>query len=78
MAVQYKDRRNNQERAEIMAALDNHIAEMRRVRQAILKTNSEPLKADYGKKYKKMRRELKEYCSYRGIDYKPILSKVEQ
>jgi len=42
-----------------------HIQEMRRLEEAIGKTDSPKLKKDYGKALKKMRSELKLYDSYR-------------
>lgn len=43
-----------------------YVAEMNRLREAIKKTNSEYLKADYSKALKRMKRELKEYHRFRS------------
>lgn len=48
-----------------MTAREAHIAEMRRLEEAIAKTKSEKLQKDYGKALKRMRRELREYDAYR-------------
>ena len=45
---------------------EKHIAEMNRLKEAIKKTNSKHLKADYGKSLKRMQNELKEYDNYKG------------
>jgi len=51
-----------------MTPREKHIAEMRRLEEAIEKTESEYLKRDYGKKLRKMRHELKIYDAYRRKD----------
>ena len=51
-----------------MTAREAHIAEMRRLQEAIEKTASPKLKKDYGKRLNKMRHELKIYDSYRRND----------
>lgn len=43
-----------------------YVAEMNRLREAIKKTNSEYLEADYSKALKRMKRELKEYRRFRS------------
>lgn len=48
-----------------MTPREKHIAEMKRLEEAIAKTRSEHLKRDYGKRLRKMRSELKEYDAYR-------------
>lgn len=49
-----------------------YVAEMNRLREAIKKTNSEYLKADYSKALKRMKRELKEYRRFRSGE-QPLL-----
>lgn len=56
-----------------MQAIERHIAEMKRLKTAFNKTNSMYLKNDYAKAIRKMQRELREYCGYRGLDYKQII-----
>lgn len=58
---------------QIMKALQRHIEEIMRYKQAIEKTNSAYLKNDYSKCIYEMKRELKEYCGYRGYNYKEII-----
>lgn len=58
-----------------MNALERHINEMRVCKKAMLKTDSMYLKNDFSKKFHRMNKELKEYCYYRGFDYKDILKK---
>ena len=43
-----------------------HIDEMNRLKEAIEKTNSKHLKADYSNALKRMQNELKEYDRYKG------------
>lgn len=58
-----------------MNALERHINEMKVCKKAMMKTQSIYLKNDYAKKFHRMNKELKEYCFYRGYDYKEILKK---
>lgn len=44
---------------------ERHINEMNRLKEAIEKSNSDYLKRDYTKAYKKMQKELEEYDSYK-------------
>lgn len=44
---------------------DMHIAEMNRIKDAIVRSKSPYLKADYYKAYKRMEKELAEYDRYR-------------
>ena len=48
-----------------MSPRDRHIAEMRRLEEAISKTKSEKLRTDYGKALRRMQHELKIYDKYR-------------
>lgn len=48
-----------------MTPREKHIAEMRRLEDAIARSDSPKLKKDYGKRLNKMRHELKIYDSYR-------------
>lgn len=48
-----------------MTAREAHIAEMRRLEEAIAKTKSDKLRKDYGKALNRMRHELKIYDAYR-------------
>ena len=48
------------------------VNEINRKRQAIRKTKSKHLIADYHKSIKSDIFELKEYCTYRGIDFRAL------
>lgn len=48
-----------------MGARENHIAEMERLKKAMKETRSDYLRIDYGKKLKKMKKELEIYDKYR-------------
>lgn len=45
---------------------EKHVAEMKRLQEAINKTKSERLKRDYGKALSRMRSELAEYDKYKA------------
>ena len=48
-----------------MQAIERHIAEMKRLREAFNNTKSSYLKNDYAKAIRRMQGELREYCDYR-------------
>jgi hypothetical protein len=56
-----------------MNAIERHIEEIIRYKQAIERTKSVYLKNDYSKCVRSLKKELKEYCSYRGYNYKEIV-----
>ena len=56
-----------------MKAAMRQVEEIDRLKEAIRKTNSNYLKNDYAKNMRTLKRELKEYCRYRGIDYQRVL-----
>lgn len=60
-----------------MNALERHIEEIRNYKQAINKSNSAYLKNDYSKKIQRMKNELREYCKYRGFNYKEIIEQYK-
>ena len=55
-----------------MRAAMQHVAEIKRMQEAMQKTSSEYLKRDYAKGIATLQKELKEYCKYRGYDYNKI------
>ena len=55
-----------------MNALDRHCAEIKRLKEAQKKSESNYLKTDYGRKIKKMVAELKTYCGYRGLNFEEV------
>lgn len=44
---------------------EKFIAEIKRLEDAVQKTKSKYLKADYGKRIRRMKRELREYDAYK-------------
>lgn len=48
--------------------------EIYRKKQALQKTKSEHLKRDYTKSINSDLRELKDYCKFKGLDIKEVLS----
>ena len=57
-----------------MQAIERHIAEMKRLKTAFNKTQSIYLKNDYAKAIRRMQEELREYCDYRGLNYKEVIN----
>lgn len=56
-----------------MKAAMRQVAEIKRVEEALQKTESKYLKRDYEKYLDTLKSDLKEYCGYRGIDYNKIM-----
>lgn len=56
-----------------MKAAQRQVAEINRLKTAMEKTNSNYLKNDYSKRIKTLTNELKEYCGYRGFDFKRVI-----
>lgn len=59
-----------------MKAVNKQVEEIKRLYGAINKTSSKHLKNDYTKNIKALKRDLKEYCSYKGYNYKEILKQA--
>lgn len=57
-----------------MKAAMRHVEEINRMKEALKKTNSEHLRIDYSKSIKRKQKELREYCYYRGFDYKRLIA----
>lgn len=57
-----------------MKAALRQVEEIKRQKAALLKTESKYLQRDYSKSIKRLEAELREYCSFRGIDYKAIMA----
>lgn len=56
-----------------MKAAMRQVAEINRVSEAIKNTQSPYLKRDYEKNLRRLKKELREYCYYRGFNFKQIL-----
>lgn len=56
-----------------MKAVVRQLEEIKRVKEAIKKTDSPYLKQDYQKHLRRLENELREYCYYRGFNYKEII-----
>lgn len=61
---------------ENMTALERHLAEMKRLKTAFNNTDSARLKNNYAKAIRKMQQELREYCGYKGLDYKKLMREL--
>lgn len=57
-----------------MNAALRQVDEIKRQKAALLKTESKYLRRDYSKSIKRLESELREYCAFRGIDYKAIMA----
>lgn len=55
-----------------MKAAKRQIEEINRLKMAIKETKSKYLRRDYQKSIRRLESELREYCSYRGLDYETI------
>lgn len=58
-----------------MRAAMRQVEEIRRLEQAIGKTKSTYLINDYSKNIRTLKRELREYCGYRGFDYNEVIKR---
>lgn len=56
-----------------MKAAINQVKEINRLKEAIAKTQSTCLKRDYEKKIHKLKKELKEYCTYKRFNYRKLI-----
>lgn len=50
--------------------------EIKRLKEAINKSASEKLITDYSKKIRGLIKDLKEYCSYKKLNYEKIMKEV--
>ena len=57
-----------------MQAIEKHIAEMKKLRDAFNQTKSARLKNEYAQIIRHMQEELREYCDHRGLNYKEVIS----
>ena len=57
-----------------MKAAKRQVEEIKRLEEAISKTKSTYLKNDYSKNARTLKAELREYCGYRGFDYKKVIN----
>ena len=58
-----------------MKAANELIKEIKEHKEAIKASSSPYLIKDREKRIKRLERDLKEYCSYKGYDYKKIIKK---
>lgn len=56
-----------------MKAAKRQVEEINRVKTAIEKTESAHLKNDYAKNINRLTAELREYCGYRGYDFRRVI-----
>ena len=54
------------------------IDDIKRMKQAILKTKSYKLRKDYTKAIKRKTKELFEYCQYRGLEFDSVNYTVKE
>lgn len=57
-----------------MKAAINQVKEINRLKEAIAKTQSKYLIIDYEKRIHNLKKELREYCTYRNINYHKLMS----
>ena len=68
--LQTNQKRNGKEKKMKQALI--LMKEINRKREAIKNSKSEHLKHDYKTRIKRDLQELKEYCGYKGLDYKAV------
>lgn len=56
-----------------MKAAMNQVKEINKLKEAIENTQSQHLKRDYEKKIHKLKKELKEYCTYKKFNYRKLI-----
>ena len=57
-----------------MQAIERHIAEMKKLKDAFNQTKSVRLKNEYAQIIRQMQAELREYCNYRSLNYKEVIN----
>lgn len=60
-----------------MRAVERQLEEIKRLEEASEKSKSRYLKKDYSKRIARLKKELKEYCFYRGLKYFEIVKEIE-
>lgn len=60
----------------LVKAAKRQIEEINRLKIAIKETKSKYLWRDYQKSIRRLESELREYCSYRGLDYETIAERL--
>ncbi len=58
-----------------MIAIEKHLDDIKRYESIVNNSNNPYVINDYSKAIKRLKRELRMYCNYRGIDYKKIVEK---
>ena len=56
-----------------MKAVEKHVADIKRYKSIILKSNNPHVIKDYSKAICRLQLELKAYCKFRGLNYNKIL-----
>lgn len=56
-----------------MKAVNKQLEEIKRVKEALEKSQSPKFKNDYGKYLKRLKKELKAYCFCKGYNYQEII-----
>ena len=60
-----------------MKAVERQIEEIERCKKIFNSTNSVYMKNDYAKAIRRLINELREYCKYRGYNFKEIIRKIK-
>lgn len=56
-----------------MRAVVRQLEEIKTLEEAIQRSKSKHLKTDYSKRISRLKKELKEYCYYRGLNFREII-----
>lgn len=58
-----------------MFAIEKHLDDIKRYESIVRNSDNPYIINDYSKAIKRLKRELKVYCQFRGLDYKKIIEK---
>lgn len=60
-----------------MKAVERQLEEIERCKKIFNSTNSVYMKNDYAKAIRRLTNELREYCKYRGYNFKKIIKRIK-
>ena len=58
-----------------MKAIERHLAEIKKYQSIVNESNNTYIINDYSKAIRRLKRELKTYCKFRGYDYNIIMKR---
>ena len=58
-----------------MKAIERHMVEIKKYQSIVNESNNTYIINDYSKAIRRLKRELKTYCKFRGYDYNTIMKR---